>query len=675
MSRRIKELRDTPGVSVSKKKAPTKADRSKGIEILSDVALLEVGQLKEATKRSNKGYYISQASGSGDGTDFESRVPDEQQCKTSSTDEGTGTKLGVPDVPTYDFESENESCGDSEDDNDDDSDDDNKGDHDKANSDNDGNSDADDNERTYSDDDDESSSFTLKDYDKEEHDDEYETNDHNENVFEEEDDDLYKDVDVRSLGAEQEKERKGNEEMTDDDQNVSQENKFLILENVPPSIDEVASTMNVKIHQEESSTQEPSLFTVPKTAILETATAHTTTAPPTISMITPLPQLTTPSSAPTTVPSTTSIPVLPNFSSMFGFDQRVSTLETELSQLKQADHSTQLREFVKSLSYTKEFEKKAQEERKLYIDMVEKSVKDIIKNERCGIQRQKKAYSLKRSREDKDKDEDPPVGPNQGLNKKKTSKDAEPSRGSKSKESKSSSSKGSKAQSKSSGKSAQEEEPVFETDQGGNIEDQPNVEATPMNDWFKKPERPLTPNLDWIATKSVDSRPPQKWLSRIDQVEKPPLTFDEMMSTHIDFSAYVMHNLKIDNLIQEILVGPAFNLLKGTCKSFVELEYHFEECYKDVTGQVDWNNPEGQEYLFDLSKPLSLTKAQGRQVVPADYFFNNDLEYLKGRSSSRKYTNSTTKTKADKYDNIEGIKDMVPTLWSPVKVDYDKFEC
>ncbi|GJU70321.1 hypothetical protein Tco_1256580 [Tanacetum coccineum] len=230
MSRRIKELRDTPSVSVSKKKAPTKADRSKGIEILYDVALSEVGQLKEATNRSKKDYHISQASGSSDGTDFESRVPDEQQRKTSSTDEGTGTKLGVPDVPTYDFESENESCGDSEDDNNDDSnddsDDDNKGDDNKADSDNDGNSDADDNERTYSDDDDDNSSFTLKDYDEEEHDDEYETDDHNENVFEEEDDDLYKDVDVRSLGAEQEKERKGNEEMTDDDQNVSQEKSY-----------------------------------------------------------------------------------------------------------------------------------------------------------------------------------------------------------------------------------------------------------------------------------------------------------------------------------------------------------------------------------------------------------------------------------------------------------------
>ncbi|GJW32863.1 hypothetical protein Tco_0052895 [Tanacetum coccineum] len=35
-------IRDTPGVSVSKKKAQTKVDRGKGMDLLSDVALLEV---------------------------------------------------------------------------------------------------------------------------------------------------------------------------------------------------------------------------------------------------------------------------------------------------------------------------------------------------------------------------------------------------------------------------------------------------------------------------------------------------------------------------------------------------------------------------------------------------------------------------------------------------------
>ncbi|GKC00027.1 hypothetical protein Tco_0986163, partial [Tanacetum coccineum] len=175
-------IRDTPGVSVSKKKAPTKGDKGKGVKLLSDATLLE--------------------------------------------NEGTGTKTGVPDVLTYDSKSENESWGDSEDDTDDDSDDDSKGDDDKADSDDDGNSDADDNERTDSDDDDKNPSFTLKDYNEKEHEEEYESDDDYENMFEEEDDDLYKDVNVRSLGAEHEKERKGDEEMTDANQNASQEKSY-----------------------------------------------------------------------------------------------------------------------------------------------------------------------------------------------------------------------------------------------------------------------------------------------------------------------------------------------------------------------------------------------------------------------------------------------------------------
>nr|GEU99323.1 retrovirus-related Pol polyprotein from transposon TNT 1-94 [Tanacetum cinerariifolium] len=70
--------------------------------------------------------------------------------------------------------------------------------------------------------------------------------------------------------------------------------------------------------------------------------------------------------------------------------------------------------------------------------------------------------------------------------------------------------------------------------------------------------------------------------------------------------------------------------------------------------------------LFDsYGKEYSL-KRDSRQVVHVDYFINNDLMYLKGGSSSRKYTTSTTK-KAARYDNIQGIEDMVPTLWSPVK--------
>ncbi|GKG32912.1 hypothetical protein Tco_0430422 [Tanacetum coccineum] len=70
-----------------------------------------------------------------------------------------------------------------------------------------------------------------------------------------------------------------------------------------------------------------------------------------------------------------------------------------------------------------------------------------------------KVYSFKKSQKDKDKDEDPFAGSNQGLKKRKTSKDAEPTKGPKAKESRSGSSKSTKSQPKSSGKSVQSEEP------------------------------------------------------------------------------------------------------------------------------------------------------------------------------------------------------------------------
>ncbi|GJW04660.1 hypothetical protein Tco_1563516 [Tanacetum coccineum] len=83
--------------------------------------------------------------------------------------------------------------------------------------------------------------------------------------------------------------------------------------------------------------------------------------------------------------------------------------------------------------------------------------------------------------------------------------------------------------------------------------------------------------------------------------------------------------------------------------------------------QLDWNNPEGDRYPFDLSKPLPLQGHPGYLTIAADYFFNNDVEYLKSFDSERTYTTSITKTIAAQYE-IEGIEDMVPTLWSPTKV-------
>ncbi|GJZ08094.1 hypothetical protein Tco_0542377 [Tanacetum coccineum] len=420
-------IRDTPGASVSKKKARAKANRSKG-----------------------------------DGTDFELGLPDEQQRKTSGIDEGT-------------------------------------------------------------DDDDENPSFTLKDYDEEEHDEEYESDDDYENMFEkEDDDDLYKDVDVGSLGTDHEKERKGDEEMTDGDKNVSQEltyeqvvedahvtltasqktddskqsssvsfdfaSKFLILENVPPVIDEVASMMYVKSRQEESSNQAPSLFIVPVTAIQETATWKLPRHKNDVEIVNTrwgksrekrekdlgkLVKDIIKDEVKSLLPQ-----ILPKEVSDFATPVIQSTISESLENVVLAKSSSQLQSTYKAATSLIEFVLK-----KILIDKLEKSklyraAKEhrnhfdaLIKSYQLDkdlFDSYGKSYSLKRSRDDKDKDEDPSAGSDQCL------------------------SKGTKSQPKSSGKSVQAEEPVFETVdtemlqvQGGDTEEQPNVKTTPIDDFSR----------------------------------------------------------------------------------------------------------------------------------------------------------------------------------------------
>nr|GEV58783.1 DNA-directed DNA polymerase [Tanacetum cinerariifolium] len=79
-------------------KAPAKVERSKGIDLLSDVTLLKEAQVKKALKRSQRETTIHQAGSSGDGTGSKPRVVDEPKGKSIDTSKGTGLKPGVPDA-------------------------------------------------------------------------------------------------------------------------------------------------------------------------------------------------------------------------------------------------------------------------------------------------------------------------------------------------------------------------------------------------------------------------------------------------------------------------------------------------------------------------------------------------------------------------------------------------
>ncbi|GKD64399.1 hypothetical protein Tco_1306507 [Tanacetum coccineum] len=129
-----------------------------------------------------------------------------------------------------------------------------------------------------------------------------------------------------------------------------------------------------------------------------------------------------------------------------------------------------------------------------------------------------------------------------------------------------------------------------------------------------QPPRPPTPDPEWNKHQVVLVQPEQPWFNQMVSAIKDPLTFNDLMATPIDFSKYVLNRLKINNLTQDLLLGPAYDLLKGTCTSSIEFEYNFQEYFNALTNKLDWNNPEGDRYPFDLSKPLPLQGHPGHLV-------------------------------------------------------------
>nr|GFA14726.1 hypothetical protein [Tanacetum cinerariifolium] len=234
----------------------------------------------------------------------------------------------------------------------------------------------------------------------------------------------------------------GNEdtEMTDADQggssqqNLSQELgfeqekedaliKILNLENPSPADNKIASLMETSARH--------------ATVVPEITSSFTTTIPPPHSFFNPFLQQATPTLTPTTFEATTSFPSLLDFSYVFRFNDRVTNLEKDLSELKQVDQyaqaissipeaavltrsSSQPKSMNEAAASLSEFELtkilldkieegkshlRADYKKKLYDALVESynTDKDIF--EPYG-----EVFSLKRSRDDKDKDRDPFVG-------------------------------------------------------------------------------------------------------------------------------------------------------------------------------------------------------------------------------------------------------------------------
>nr|GEW92958.1 retrovirus-related Pol polyprotein from transposon TNT 1-94 [Tanacetum cinerariifolium] len=254
-----------------------------------------------------------------------------------------------------------------------------------------------------------------------------------ENIYEEKEDEitkeLYKDVNM-NLGNE-------DTEMTYADQgglsqqNVSQESGFE-QEKEDASDNEIASLMETSARH--------------ATSLPEITSSFTINIPTPPSFFNPLPQQATPTPTPTTSKATTSFPSLPNFSSVFRFNNKVTNLEKDLSEIKQVNQYAQALSSILAIVDHQEF--------------------DTGNNDEQPTDKEDQEFKM------------------------------------------------------------------------GNNDEQPADKEVSKEDWFKKPGRPPTPDFDWNKRQHVDFRPPQTWISQVARAKETRTSFNELMGTSFDISAF-----------------------------------------------------------------------------------------------------------------------------------------
>nr|GEZ12882.1 retrovirus-related Pol polyprotein from transposon TNT 1-94 [Tanacetum cinerariifolium] len=519
----------------------------------SDVKWTEAEQLKIVIRRRRHEMHISQQGGFG-------------------TNKGTGSKLGVLDVPSDD--SEEEISWNSSDD--EDVDEQTKGrdesEGEKTNESNDEDDDQEEAKKVNDDDDDEEEIPKIN---------EQETTESGE-------------------GADEETESDGESE--EEETTKKEEESFDPILRTPEESEDDGNGME-------------SIFTTGSSIVTPIPSPKSTMTP---SIMTTTTTASQPPIPPTPIPSI-DLQILPTFASVFCFDDRVKSLEDNLSEFRRTNQSPEsvsnipgivhqyihqetmkaIREAVQTQTdWLQDSIKRENDEFLRTIDdNMKKIIKEQVKNEQRNLYKALvKAYDvdktildsygesaiMKRRREDDDDQEGPSAGSDQGPKRRReggehasASTPSEPTT-----ESACRSTTGSQSRQLSASESAFVEEPVQTTCQ------------------MEEPSHPMFET----AAQGND----QSWISALAKQTDARSSFNKLQDTPIDFSNFIVNRLGVDTLTPELLAGPTYELMRGSCNSLTELEYHLEEVYKATMNQLDWVNPEGQQYPHNLLQPLPL---------------------------------------------------------------------
>nr|GFA74315.1 hypothetical protein [Tanacetum cinerariifolium] len=374
-----------------------------------------------------------------------------------------------------------------------------------------------------------------------------------------------------------------------------------------------------------------SLFTTGSTTVTPIPSPQSTMTPSIISTFTSASQLPTP---PTQIPSL-DLQSLLTFASVFHFEDRVKSLKDNFSNISGIvnQYMHQQMPEVKIIKERVKTQVKAQVTRILPIieeavnaqleaevltrsshssrtsyavaaDLSEMELKKILIDKMEGNKFIQESTILKRRREDDDQ-EGPSAGSDRGSKRQReggehasASTPSEPGTGSAGR-----TTTRSQSRQLSASESAFAEEPVQPTCQMEEpshsmfeigADDQPIIQTTQHPEWFSRPRRPPTPDRDWNKYVPAAQGKAQSWISALEKQTNARSSFNELLDTPIDFSNFIMNRLGVDTLTPKLLAGPTYELMRGSCHSLTELEYHLEEVYKATMDQLDWVNPEGK---------------------------------------------------------------------------------
>nr|GEU64628.1 copia protein [Tanacetum cinerariifolium] len=510
-----------PKASVRKTRS-TKASKAKSLSALSEVSMTEAQQLKLVTKRSQQQTHISQASGSG------ADESKEELFWNSTDDEGA------------DDEGKND-----DDDKEDEGDDGEEGD---GNDDEEGR--------------DEDQDYDVEEYAEETRDEE--SFDPIPHVEEEEEDGLYRDVNInRGRGIQA---------------TLEVEDSYVTLTPVNPdgmeSIFETTSQLDVQT----PTSVAPLPMTAPTMTPSTIATITTTSQAPIL---------------PTTAPNTI-IQDLVNFSSLFGFDNRLRTLEANFSKF------TQTNQFAGEVSAIPGTVQRYMDQR--MNDAMKVAVQIQSDRLRDAAQRENDEF-LKYT-----------------------------------------------------------------------VNEQLEAEVLTQSSHSSKTSYAIVADLFEMELKKILIEKMEGNKRRDDDADK-----DEEPSTGPDRGSKRQREgkePKSASALREIITRSAGRSTQGSrSRQASASESALAEEPMQTTSQIEEpSHPEFDTGAEDQPIPLSLIpNNRGHRVIPFEHFINNDLEYLRGGASSRKYTTSIMKTKRADYEHIKWIEDLVPrTMWIEEPIRYDK---